>query len=247
MFTRTEHHTRNYDVASPVEAAECHHCGNECVDDVAGDDGKHFCCGGCHAVFLILRDNGLERFYELKDKTATDRLREVDGRRFEYLDDLETAGKLLDFSNGKVSRITLHVPSIHCVACVWLLENLYRIVPGVGVSSVNFGRREVAITFNPSQVSLRRLVERLAGMGYEPEFRMDSLEGGRSNRKIDPLYIRLGVAGFAFGNIMFFSLPTYLGLSAASEPGFHRLFAAFIARRRLCGDGLLEGGCRCSP
>lgn len=224
MLTTTQNAAR-HNHSEKEEHCACFHCGNPCVDERVNGDGKAFCCTGCHAVYLILKDHGLERFYEMQSGEAAGRLRPGATNRYEFLDDAETAEKLLDFSDGKVARVTLHAPSIHCVACVWLLENLYRIQPGVGASTVNFARREVSITFNPAQISLRQLVEKLASLGYEPDLRLGNLDGAEARRKIDPLYIRLGVAGFAFGNIMLFSLPSYFGLSAASEPGFHRFFA----------------------
>ncbi len=65
--------------------------------------------------------------------------------------------QLLDFTDGKVSRVTFQIPAIHCVACVWLLENLFRLHPGVGRSQVNFPRREAAITFAPGEDQAERV------------------------------------------------------------------------------------------
>ena len=52
--------------------------------------------------------------------------------------------RLVDFANERMTRVTFRIPAIHCIACVWLLENLFRLKPGIGQSQVNFPRKEVA-------------------------------------------------------------------------------------------------------
>ena len=46
----------------------CFHCGERCPDDRFAQEGKLFCCFGCQTVFSLLRENGLEQFYELNAK-----------------------------------------------------------------------------------------------------------------------------------------------------------------------------------
>jgi Cu+-exporting ATPase len=141
-----------------------------------------------------------------------------------FLDESVLQAKMLDFTNGKTSRITFHIPAIHCVACVWLLENLFVLLPGVGKSQVNFPRREVSINFSADQVRLSQLVGFLISIGYEPELNLGQLEKKESRARQNKLWLQIGLAGFAFGNIMLFSLPTYLGLDRFSGPAFRALF-----------------------
>ena len=117
----------------------------------------------------------------------------------------------------------MHLPAIHCVACVWLLENLHRLNPGVGGSQVTFPRKEVAISFNPAQVKLSEVAALLASLGYEPELKLSDLQEKRGTASGRRLWLQLGVAGFAFGNIMLFNLSSYLGLDSFSGPTFSRL------------------------
>jgi len=140
------------------------------------------------------------------------------------LDDPDVQRRLLDFTDGQLSRVTFHIPAIHCVACVWLLENLFRLHPAVGVSRVNFPRREVSIQFAASKMKLSELAGLLSSLGYGPALTLDSLEGAKSDPGSRRRWIQIGVAGFAFGNIMLFSLPTYLGLDRQSGPALHGLF-----------------------
>jgi Cu+-exporting ATPase len=128
--------------------------------------------------------------------------------------------RLLDFSDGKISRVRLHVPTMHCIACVWLLENLFRLRPGIGASVVDFPKKEVSIMFEPARIALSELVALLSALGYEPSFSLGQLEPRASGAgPFQRLLLRLGVAGFAFGNIMLFSVCLYAGLDSLSGPG----------------------------
>jgi len=135
----------------------------------------------------------------------------------EYLDDNDIVSRLIDFSEGGVSKVTFYIPQIHCSSCLWLLEHLDRLDHGVTKSVVNFSTKKATITYRDSVTSLRRIVELLAHIGYEPEMNFDHLEGSRPKTSYDrKLIMKLAVAGFCFGNIMLLSFPEYLGFDKAS-------------------------------
>jgi Cu+-exporting ATPase len=177
-------------------------------------------------VHDLLAESGLGQFYELSPHPGVRVRRPADDLpgRWTYLDDPALQQRLLDFTDGKVSRITLRIPAIHCVACVWLLENLFRLHPGFGESRVNFPRREVSIRFSPEHLPLGRLVELLASIGYEPQLTLGELEKAPTDPLLKRRWLQVGLAGFAFGNIMLFSIPGYFGLNARSGMSFARLF-----------------------
>ncbi len=198
----------------------CFHCGEPCPDPNLTRDDKAFCCRGCLFVHDLLAGSGLEQFYDLSRHPGVRVRRPAKREQWAYLDDPAFQQQLLDFTDGKVSRVTFQVPAIHCVACVWLLENLFRLQPGIGRSQVNFPRREVTITFATEKLPLSELVALLASIGYEPVLTLGELE----KRKGDPArkrqWLQVGIAGFAFGNIMLLSLPAYIGLDSLSGPLF---------------------------
>lgn len=199
-------------VAIATERIPCAHCGTVCLDATIRVGTSHFCCHGCRTVFELLHENGLERFYDLEQKPGIRMGDRAFAGAFDYLDDPATRRQVVDFSDGKFSRVTLRTPAIHCLACVWLLENLFRLQPGVGRSQVNFPRKEVTIHFEDARLKLSGLAEMLASLGYEPELKLASLDKagpGVGNRR---LHLRIGVAGFAFGNVMLLCFPSYLGL-----------------------------------
>ena len=175
-------------------------------------------------VHDLLAENGLDEFYRLNRHPGVRISRAPEPGRWSYLDEAATRERLLDFTDGKTSRVTFHIPAIHCVACVWLLENLFRLHPGIGRSQVNFPRREVSIQFVSQKLSLGGVAALLASLGYEPKLTMGELE----ERKPDPArkrrWLQLGIAGFAFGNIMLLTIPLYFGLEEFNAPAFRVLF-----------------------
>jgi Cu+-exporting ATPase len=185
---------------------------------------KSFCCQGCLTVFELLTENGLGDFYRFGRAAGVRAKEALKEEEFGYLDAPAVRRQLVDFADERVTRVTLRVPSVHCIACVWLLENLFRLKPGIGYSRVNFPRKEVYITFENSQVKLSEVVGLLASLGYGPELNSSDLEGRPRPRVSRRLWLQLGVAGFAFGNIMLLSISSYLGLDAFSGPGLRKLF-----------------------
>lgn len=206
-----------------ANAPACFHCGTLCRGAVFALEDKSFCCQGCCTVFEILSANGLTDFYKLSETAGVRISATVKSEQFKFLDEPAVREKLVDFSDAKLTRVTFHIPSIHCIACVWLLENLFQLKPGIGQTQVNFPRKEVALSFDTAQVKLSEVVTLLASLGYEPELKLSALEGKPQSKVARRLWIQLGLAGFAFGNIMLFSISAYLGLDAFAGPGFRRM------------------------
>jgi Cu+-exporting ATPase len=204
-------------------APACFHCGTLCRGAVFTAQEKPFCCNGCCTVFEILSANGLTEFYKLSETAGVRISATVKTEQFKFLDEPAVREKLVDFSDARLTRVTFHLPSIHCIACVWLLENLFQLKPGIGQTQVNFPRKEVALSFDSTQVKLSEVVTLLASLGYEPELKLSALEGKPQSKVTRRLWIQLGLAGFAFGNIMLFSISAYLGLDAYAGPGFRKM------------------------
>ncbi|MCB0578482.1 MAG: heavy metal translocating P-type ATPase metal-binding domain-containing protein [Phaeodactylibacter sp.] len=207
----------------PETATNCYHCGEPCEESTVRLDDKAFCCEGCRTVFEILDDNGLCRYYEL-DENAGVSLRGKAREEYAFLDDPDVREKIIDFSDTHRTRVTFFIPQIHCASCIWLLENLYKLSPGVLASTVNFVKKEAYITFSEEEASLRKVVELLASIGYAPAINLSNLDREDKPLADRAFYYKLGVAGFAFGNIMLLSFPEYLGLDPGADAYFFRVF-----------------------
>lgn len=209
-------------VSIPPAIESCRHCGADCHDVFTSPHGT-FCCAGCASVYGILSDHELEAYYacDVRPGVSQQPSRTRDHSRFASLDDPAVAACVIDQARGAIVRATFSIPSIHCASCVWLLERLWRLDGGIAGAEVDLVRRSVSVEFDSATITLRRVAELLAAIGYEPAI---SIEGER--RPAAPrrrLYLQIGVAGFAFGNIMLFSIPRYAN-GAPLEGGFQRLF-----------------------
>ncbi len=198
--------TENSDVIADLQ---CYHCGLPCEETLWFEE-KPFCCYGCKTVFEILQTNDLCDYYSLDSRTGV-ALKNVTDESFGYLDEPAIRKKLLSFDSGNFARVTFTIPSIHCISCIWLLENLQRIQQGVLRSEVNFARKTTTIDLDPARVTLSTVAGLLTSLGYTPKITLES--NGSSKPVVDrSLVFKLSIAGFCFGNIMLFSFPEYLGI-----------------------------------
>jgi len=190
----------------------CYHCGLEMTEaETVWFDDKPFCCNGCKTVYEILNQNQLSQYYTINDTPGikTDQIDESIKKKYAYLDDAEIERKLLEFDDGNVKIVNFYIPNIHCSSCIWVLENLDQLNKNVSHSEVNFPTKNVRITYNGDELSLREVVEILASIAYPPLISLDDLDKDKKKSDKKILY-QLGIAGFAFGNIMLMSLPEYI-------------------------------------
>ncbi len=211
----------------------CYHCGEDCRDDHHFHDGYDFCCAGCQTVYDLLKENDLCQYYRFTDAKGVSPEANLYQSKFDHLDFSQLRLQLLEFTDGRHERVNWLVPSMHCSSCIWLLEQLHRLHPGIGSSVVNFPEKTVRITLDPKQIKFSELAELMARLGYEPSLSLADVslsgQGGRAaadqqageakpaqKRGRTKLY-KIGVAGFAFGNIMMLSLPEYFNLGQDTE------------------------------
>ena len=167
-------------------------------------------------VYQLLHDNGLSAYYQYDQNPGINQ-NNTNSKSYDFLDEESIAQKMLSFNEGGIAKITMHLPQIHCSSCLYLLENINKLNPGIIGSRVNFTTKEATITYREDQTSLRQVVEILTKIGYEPRINFDKLDGANHKPTYDKrLLYQLGLAGFSFGNIMLLSFPEYLGFDKAS-------------------------------
>ncbi len=191
-----------------MEKTNCYHCGNDCnEEDVLVLNEKHFCCNGCKTVFEILNENELTCYYDFE--TSPGKIPEEIEGKYDYLDNESIASKLYEFDSEETSIITFNIPHIHCSSCIWVLENLHKLNPKINSSKVNFPKKTVRIVFHKKDISLKEVVILLNSIGYDPYISLENTVQDKNKTSDKTLIYKLGVAGFAFGNIMFLSFPEY--------------------------------------
>ncbi|MDO6811957.1 heavy metal translocating P-type ATPase [Tenacibaculum soleae] len=193
-----------------MENTLCFHCGNECETETITIKEKSFCCNGCKTVFEIFSENDLTCYYDFQNNPGAIP-KEIEGK-YDFLNNKSIVNKLLEFNDGGIHVVNLYIPHIHCSSCIWVLENLHKLNGSISSSQVNFPKKTVRITYNSDIVSLKEIVLLLSSIGYEPYISLEDYETGKN--KVDrSLIYKLGIAGFAFGNVMFLSFPEYFEVS----------------------------------
>lgn len=204
-------------------STHCFHCGDQIKSSPIINDSHSFCCSGCSTIYTLLKTHDLNSFYTLESGAGTKPKTAYTGQ-FDFLEIDSLRNKFIEFEDENSFRTTLFLPQIHCSSCIYLLEQIKRIEPGVVSCQVNFIKREASFVANKALLSLKDLAILLNKIGYAPNF------GERKNqtKQHDKLYLyKLGVAGFAFGSIMLWSFPEYLGIST-DNPEF-RSFTAYLS------------------
>ncbi len=206
----------------------CFHCGDNCNKDTITFQEKSFCCNGCKTVYEIFSENDLTCYYDLQSSPGSIP-KEIEGK-YDFLNQQNIIDKLLEFNDDSTQIVTLYIPHIHCSSCIWILENLNKLHSEISSSQVNFGNKTIRATYNCKNYSLKELVLLLSSIGYEPYISLNDYKTGKQHINRTLIY-KLGIAGFAFGNIMFLSFPEYFQVDGfwieTYKPLFRWLMFAF--------------------
>ena len=209
----------------------CYHCGESCQSEIVHFDAKEFCCAGCKTVYDLLKENSMCTYYNMNENPGISQGKFIHSVKFDYLDNENISSKLVLFSDENQVHITFFIPKIHCSSCIWLLENLHRLNPGIVSSNVNFLRKEATMIFNPKLVKLSEVATLMGYIGYEPLINLNDLEEKVEKKTNNNQVLKIGLAGFCFGNIMMLSFPEYFAFGNFYD---QKNLSHFFAYLNLC-------------
>jgi hypothetical protein len=206
------------------EKLSCYHCGEDCPEHPYELEDKKFCCEGCRTVFDILNKSGMCEYYDYNNSPGQQQSQK-NYANYDFLNDEQVSGKFITFRDEQQIHASFYVPGMHCSSCIWLLENLNRIHPKIILSRVNFIKKEVSVVFS-SEMQLSDIGKLLDRVGYPPHLSLSSLDDRKNEENyFDKTYFyKLGVAFFAFGNIMLLSFPEYFGIDGFDAPAYRKVF-----------------------
>jgi Cu2+-exporting ATPase len=215
-------------LAEPTAAATvaCAHCGLPVppgqIDDAAA---RQFCCAGCRTVHAVIHEHGLERYYALLTSAGgTGVAARSSGRSYAELDDPGFLARACRPAPGGLLSTELYLEGVHCSACVWLVERLPRLQPGLVEARLDLPRAQARILWDPAVVPLSRVAARLDSLGYAPH-PCRGLEAQAIRRREDrAMLVRIGLAGAVAGNVMAIAFALYGGMADGMEPQFATLF-----------------------
>ncbi|MBZ0271693.1 heavy metal translocating P-type ATPase [bacterium] len=212
------------DAATPPAA--CDHCGLPVPAALFDASAEHqFCCAGCRMVHAMLRDSGLTHFYDIVDTdTGRPQTAKVSGRSFAEFDDEAFAKAYVARRPDGLSAIDLYLEGVHCSACVWLVERLPNVAPGVIESRLDFGRQMASVVFDPAKKPLSDIARLLDALGYTPH-PWRGVQAEEMRRRDDRrMMIRMAVAGASAMNVMIIAFALYGGMFSGMEDEYRAYF-----------------------
>ena len=201
----------------------CAHCQLPVAAGLVVPESDHqFCCAGCRTAFAILSEHGLAGYYhiaERRDAPVTS-----SGRTFAEFDHATFHELYVRRTADGLAQVDLYLEGVHCAACVWLVERVPLVVPGVARAELNVRRSLARVVWDDAAVSLSEVARTLDSLGYHPHpFR--GLEVEALRRKEDrAMLARIGIAGAVAANVMLAALALYSGEFGGMEGPYERFF-----------------------
>ncbi|MFK7790371.1 MAG: heavy metal translocating P-type ATPase [Phycisphaeraceae bacterium] len=204
----------------------CTHCDLPVPSGLVVPGQVHqFCCQGCASVYELIHGCGLDSYYRLREQsespgqavklTNADRLAAFDTDKFHEL--------YVRTRDDGTCVADLMLEGVHCAACVWLIEKLPRVVPGVIEARLSLRQATVRITWDPTQVALSKIAKALGTLGYPSHPARGNKEGVHLAEQ-RTMVMRMGVAGALAGNTMLLAFALYTGLFSEMEQQYAQLF-----------------------
>ncbi len=195
---------------------------------------EQFCCSGCELVFETLRSSGLdENYYSLRarfEDSGDAGPARATGRGYEAFDrdafqDEYVQPRLgADGEPTGVVDVDLLLEGVHCAACVWLVERLPKLLPGVLEIRLRVRDARVSLTYAPDAVTLSKIARALDSLGY-PAHPPSKGERQALARIAERRHlIHMGVAAVAAGNAMLVAFALYAGADHGLEPEYAQMF-----------------------
>lgn len=207
-----------------AEAATCAHCALP-VPEGFLDEGAHaqFCCSGCRTAYAIIREHGLDQYYGFGERKAAP-VRST-GRSYEEFDHEAFRALHVTTTSDGLSRTELFLEGVHCASCVWLVERVPLLLPGVARAELNVARSLAAIEWDDGQVRLSAVARALESLGYPPHPYLGIRRDAVRRREDRAALVRIGVAGAIAINVMLAAVAMYSGvLSNGIEAEYERFF-----------------------
>ncbi len=204
----------------------CDHCGLPVPAGlVDGDAERRFCCSGCRVAYDVIHGAGLEGYYDLKERIdAPEVAAQGRGAAYGEFDDPAFADLYCRRRRDGLATVELYLEGVHCAACVWLVEKVPLVIPGVAECRLDVGRSLATVVWDPDHTPLSAVARFLDSIGYPPH-PFHGVEARDMERREDrSLLIRIAVAGAIAGNVMLLAFALYGGYLHGIAPTLRSLF-----------------------
>jgi Cu2+-exporting ATPase len=189
-----------------ADSGLCIHCGNELGRFWKKSDGP-FCCRGCKGVYEMIHQEDLCRFYDIKPD-AHSPAPTLRPESFNWLDRMLAERTETTGSQAGPMHLDLDIQGVHCAACVWLIEELFKRREAGILLRINPTLGKVELSWDPDRGDLKEFLAEVEKFGYRLG---PSRKGDR--RQSRALLMRMAISIAMAMNVMMFSLSFYFGLA----------------------------------
>lgn len=195
-----------------MSKVKCNHCHLEFTKVIMIEENDlNFCCKGCQGVYHLLKDDGLDSFYEkLGNKTISPPL-EIDNNDLDKFDSKNFLDNYVKINKDGFAQIDLIIEGIHCAACVWLNEKVLYETKGIIEANINFTTNKARITWDDEKLKLSEIILKIRAIGYNAYAYDSSIADIQATKAKRDYFIRMMVAVIASMNIMMLSVAKYTG------------------------------------
>ena len=195
-----------------MSKVKCNHCHLEFSKDVMIiEENLNFCCKGCQGVYHLLKDDGLDSFYDkLGNKTIAPPIK-LDNDDISKFDSLNFLDNYVSSTKEGFSQIDLIIEGIHCAACVWLNEKILHDTKGIVEANINFTTNKARIVWDNEKLKLSEIILKIRSIGYNAYAYDSSIADLQASKAKRDYSIRMMVAVIASMNIMMLSVAKYTG------------------------------------
>lgn len=192
---------------------------------------KEFCCLGCETVYKVIQTGGFQKYYEIKktqNTFAKTKPVQLFNKNFNHFNDVEYL-KSYSFASHNVDEISLriYINGIHCLACLWILEQLPKHIAGLNFAKLNMGTQVLDIDWN-TNFNISELLETIQSFGYSPQLiKADEDYSDFFKKERRSSLMKIGITGALTGNVMLMTTSVYTGASGENAILFHWI-SAFI-------------------
>ena len=208
---------------SVAEALACYHCGlpvppGDVITVPVDNRAEPVCCHGCEAAYHWLQDQGLDRYYALRQARL--------GQRAEATAPAwstpEIAQRYLT-QEGEEAELLLALGGLRCSACAWLAEKSLSALPEVTDVHVQLASERLRVRWRGDASNVPRLAKQLRALGFEAApARSEAAHALRREQGRRSL-ARLGLAAVVTMQIMMLSVADYLDLLSDLTPAYRQL------------------------
>lgn len=212
--------------ADTTPAVRCAHCTLPVPPGlVEAGASEQFCCAGCRAVYQTIHACGLSDYYRLLEsaEVAAPTAEKVGGK-FVVFDAESFQSLYVRDASGGLKQTELVLEGASCLACVWLVEKLPSVVPGVIEARLNLRESSVRIVWDPSKLALSQIARALDRFGYRPHAQQGLDRRERHRQEERKRMIHLAASFALMGNVMLLALALYAGMFGGIEQQFWTFF-----------------------